>query len=330
MLVFPRFAIASGLADHVLDAVATSAGARCVDTGEAHLATRVAEAMDRLHEWRPGSDPWWDLAHWPALRGQCAAVRSWEDAVGDPVTRWEALTHESGREPRERFRLLVGVGLDDLEGSPLDRTPSLHVSVRWWWGVVDRLDTELYLSGRDPDPLAHAEAVEVTAWALEGSCGGGTDGHALATGLPRAVREHDRTPRTHRQAPPPEIRPHWDLGLVELWDGRYRPVAAADPEGEERRVLRWRAQVRLLFPYLEEHRVRILREFLPKALTVGVAPGFGDVWELGDMFGQGRRVGLSLATYDHLKVARDVRNDLAHGRPAEPRQVELLREKIPL
>ena len=344
LLVFPRSIIDVGLANDVVDIVGARLGAGQVQQGKGHLPTMVAEALDYLDEWRPSGDPWWDLAHWPAMRGRAATLRSWEHDVVGLVHRWEALTHEAGSEPTERLCLVVGAGLADVEATHLDRTPSLHFSVHWWWGVIDRLDTELSLRRRFGvlDPLAHAELVERTSWDISdmartsagmrsdfvGAEGNTVDGPCP----PRMAMNHDRAVGASRKTPPVAVRPWWDRGEVDVWDGRYRPSGSGPWADSESKELRWRAQVQILFPYLEEHRRRIQQDFLPKARQAGLAIDPDDAWELGQMFWAARdnQVKVSLQTYEHLKRARNVRNALAHGRPAERRDIEALLEIIPL
>lgn len=348
VVVFPQAAVASGLADRVVDSVGSQAGAGLVDSDGTHLPTQVAETLGFLEDWRPGADPWWDLAHWRALGGRAVAIRSWEHRVSTVLERWEALTHEASRAPAERLRLVVGVGLEDVLRAGLERTPPLHLAVHWWWGVIDRIDTELDLRRREPpqDRLQHAEQVERIAWDLGSQRANepGDEDHEThgrspdrecqrATGpLPRMALDHERAPRIHREVPPVSLREAWDLGMVELWDGRFRPRVGDHTGAIELGVLRWRAQVQILFPYLEEHRLKLQHAFVPKAKEAGLSADASDTWEIGEMYAAVNNCGvrLSLNTYEHLRAAREVRNALAHGRPADEKYLGQLLRVIPL
>lgn len=341
VVAFPQVAIDSGLADRIVDSIGTQAGAGLVERGESHLPTQMIQTLDFISEWRPSHDPWWDLAHWPALGGRALALRSWEHDVAAILQRWEALTHEASRAPAERLRLVIGAGSSDVERALLERTRPLHIAVRWWWGVIDRIDTELHLrrQAQPTDPLEHAERVERLSWDLgqEAAQKLPCEGDAEHASQPvhtthQMARGHERASGRHREVPPVDLRKAWNCGTVDLWDGRYRPRITANSRKAELDVIRWRAQVQVLFPYLEEHRRKLQHLFLVRAREAGLSTGQDDTWEIGQMFGavQYQGVKLPLDVYDHLRAAREVRNALAHGRPADEKYLIKLFKVIPL
>lgn len=353
VVVFPNSLILDGRADAVLDAIAALAGADLVASdGAPHLTRRIVDGLGYGPEWRPSHDPLWDLAHWTALAGLTAALRSWEHDVTPVLARWESLLHEAGRGPEQRFRLLLGVGSEQVSAAGLERTPPLFVRLHWWWGVIDRIDTDLHIRaktlGGPADPLQHAQLLEAIAWdlpligrlrpeipdfptrlirALPRPADGPSPGD-----IPATVREHDRLSLEGRSAPPPLVRSIWDRGDLDIWDGRYRPRLQSISAAGDLPTLLWRAQVRVLFPYVEEHRALLARVFQHRARESRLGTSDEDTLELGEMYALVRqgRIRLPRDEWEMLKAARDVRNDLAHGRPAAPKPLHRLLEAMPL
>lgn len=123
-------------------------------------------------------------------------------------------------------------------------------------------------------------------------------------------------------------RPAWHGGVVERLEGEERVnsaalVAGGDREGIERRV--WQGQVRVLYPFIEEQRVRLVQEVgrlipLPVETTYGTVERAIDL-EIGQLvhFLRGRRV--PDQTWRQLVVLCDMRHSLAHLRPVPGRDL---------
>ena len=118
------------------------------------------------------------------------------------------------------------------------------------------------------------------------------------------------------------IESNWALGTLDTMDGREIVHSAAlSISGDERAVIRrvWRGQVGVLFPFIEEQRVRLLSELsshlrLPMETDFGVLKDPLDL-EIGHIFHQVRRVGLRKETRELLRLLKDMRHALAHLRP---------------
>jgi hypothetical protein len=123
-------------------------------------------------------------------------------------------------------------------------------------------------------------------------------------------------------------RPAWHGGVVEWLDGEERAnsaalIAAGDREAVWRRV--WQGQVRVLYPFIEEQRVRLVPEvggFLrfPLETTYGLVDRAIDL-EIGQLvyFLRGHR--LPDLTWRQLLVLCNMRHSLAHLRPVELRDL---------
>lgn len=122
--------------------------------------------------------------------------------------------------------------------------------------------------------------------------------------------------------------PAWHGGVVEWLDGEERVtsaalIAAGDREAVWRRV--WQGQVRVLYPFIEEQRVRLVPEvggFLrfPLETTYGPVDRAIDL-EIGQLvyFLRGHR--LPDLTWRQLLVLCNMRHSLAHLRPVEFRDL---------
>lgn len=353
VVVFPESAIQSGLADQILDEIGNCTGAQLVDPTRQGLATAIVESSGYAHEWRPGHDPLYDLVNWPHLEGMTCTIRSWHHDLRNALGRWESLQHAAGRDPHLRFRLLVGASDSVIAKAGLSEVESvLHLSLHWWWGIIDRIDTELYLQ-REPrfvylPTLTHSQRLELVAWDLETSAlvpqTAEEFRHFTLEDWPepdpiwrksRLGEELERRPRIdrrHRTSPQADLRQLWNAGVLELWDGRLRPRLHRESSTREVHRLIWQAQVRVLFPYLEEHRQELeVEHFRRTNREVASAVGDDDLIELGTMFHLwiNGKVRLDKAVSRRLEAARKVRNNLAHGEPARDRDVGILLRHLP-
>lgn len=126
----------------------------------------------------------------------------------------------------------------------------------------------------------------------------------------------------------------WEEGTCDTMEGQrlLHPALLAVTDGAEAtlRSLVWRAQVGVLFPFLEEERNRCLREY-GSLLRVPHDTGHGAVirdrrdLEIGHIHHQLRRAGVK--ELDRLRLLREVRNALAHHEPLAP---EMLQELVGL
>lgn len=362
VLVFPQHMIDSGDADVVLHRVANLVVAEELSTEPGiTLPDRIAASLGLSREWQPTRDPWRDLVRWPEVAGRTLCLPGWRDDVSDHVPEvlepWETLQHEAGIKPRDRFRLLIGSGRVPVEAARYDRIRPLHLRVHWWWGVLDRLDTELHLHRRHsterPDPLYQAVLAETVAWDLDLAdrlppgmdCSADTlTAHLPGRGwAPTRTTGHGslseasltRPPADGRVAPPPSVRPDWDAGHLELWDGRYRPRLTADSIHGDLPRLTWRAQARVLFPYLEEHRVELEALVLDNGRPQE-ARWNGDSarlpMELGPLLSKVRSDSVRIPADQkrRLRAAVNVRNKLAHLETAPEHDLRVLLESMPL
>lgn len=134
-----------------------------------------------------------------------------------------------------------------------------NLRVLWWWGALSSLDLAVLVDEAGRDALDTATITEVARWDVDLA-------EQLAArwdGNPRSLNEH-----VVRVADcdngligldgpagpvPGEARAAWADGLVDSWVGRRdRHPSLVDTDGMDRR--RWHAQVRVVYPWLEELR----------------------------------------------------------------------------
>ncbi|MER8501563.1 MULTISPECIES: hypothetical protein [unclassified Mesorhizobium] len=168
--------------------------------------------------------------------------------------------------------------------------------------------------------LAIAVAVEVGAWDLD------VIERIQSARIASAIRPDldvkqwaderlDRWSKTNR--------PDWPSGSYDLWGGEncVHPLflAANQPHLLKKRV--WRGQVAVLFPWLEERRQDVIRCYRSR-LRADPNSYYEDVETL-DWGPICRQLGgQPLSVRDYLHGARRLRNNLAHGVPAEWSEVE--------
>lgn len=125
----------------------------------------------------------------------------------------------------------------------------------------------------------------------------------------------------------------WEEGTCDSMEGQEvrHPAYLAVTDGAKGQLgsLVWRAQVGVLFPYLEEARNHYLREYgtllkVPYQTDYGAVIQHRQELELSHIHHQLRRRGGS-NNLDRLRLLREVRNALAHHQPLEP---DLLREVV--
>jgi hypothetical protein len=219
--------------------------------------------------------------------------------------------------------------------------PAVALSVRRWWGVVGGIDLLLDLSLRadvGPMPALHRRLALAVACELAG-----TDA-ALARALAGLGLRQLLEPQEFLRADAARRgwnadrarRPNWEDGMIDGVNGEdvVHSVALA-VRGDDAEVRRriWQAEVAVLYPFLEEQRLRLLPRLrpylrLPVETTYGPVDDIFDL-ELGQLvhFLRGRNLPREL--WRLLNLLTDMRHALAHLRPVPVEYLfvdELLRE----
>ncbi len=299
------------------------APARLADCGLAML-------VDRLHEqFAPPENRGAvlsavTLAAAPRFVGMVIWVEGM-DAAAWPV--WREFLGQYQHACNSRSEWSRGLFCVPLAGSlAAEASPDVALTVRRWRGVVGPLDLGLDLArqmdGRAENPLHRklrlALAVELA----------GPDA-ALARELAgldllTLIEPGDTLLRlaARRGWAGNGRKPAWEAGTVDDFDGAEWVHAAlqasqGDIAAVRRRV--WRAEVGVLYPFLEEQRLRLVPQVRPY-LRLPVETSYGTVREATDLelgqlvhFLHGRKVPPPL--WRVLTRLRDMRHELAHLRP---------------
>lgn len=279
----------------------------------------------------PGVDP---SPRTVALAPSLCGTALWVDGISDDA--WPAwrlfLDHYKDacrmRRDFERFLLIV-----PTVGRPTEHLPreELTLAIHRWEGAVGRIDMLLdavrAIDRAHLPPLLNDLAVSVTVEVA------GTDPHLvdrLAAAPveeildPLAVIRDEAKRRGWLDRPPSwSAGSEWRRGMVDRINGRAilhsaAEVAAGRTEVVSRRV--WRGQIAVLFPFIEEHRLRFIREFRP-LLSVPVQTAYESIpdhesLELSHLFHQLRKK-VSARRLEPLEHCLHIRNSLAHLRPVK-------------
>ncbi|GAA1083277.1 hypothetical protein [Kitasatospora arboriphila] len=317
-------------------------------------------------------DPVEELVDGADLRAPVVIVRAWRE--DDPVAlsrlmrRLQAAVKNAGLPPARRPRLLVAARPEDLApDAPEALDPGL-CAVHWWWSVWGRLDTATLVAEAEADgrsahgrhtagkrilaAVRHETVVEVCgpdlplAARLTGRWNGRTDDLVPALTACRPAAGAAPPPAANAAAayapsPEPSLRPAWQAGLLDSWEGQVRcsPVEwLAGADGRDRLdKLVWQAQNRVLLPLIDDARARLVA-LLPQAAARGArhlaatyvdrdggrgGPADLASMELGDIWTAVRRrdVRFGTAQYNRLSTLRTSRNKLAHRRPLTDREL---------
>lgn len=345
-IVFPDEAVIDGSADSVLREIARLTRAdECPppDSPDHSVPRLLVDLFGDDGSWAPSMDPWRDLLEWRGLRGERAVLRSWDHDVGHAALRWPALLMESGLGLAERPALIFAFRRRDVDESRLARLDALFISIHWWWGVMDRIDTETHLVLQRRrggfDLLTLATVVEVAAWDLRladslvqhwdcrldtlekyvrehGVCRMAERANVVGdSGIARGTHKYSRASQPSR-----DDLELWDAGMVEKWDSVARPVQWWPKTAENLDNLVWRAQNRVLMPHVDRVRAYLEKKFRARA-SQEFLDGLleqGDTLELGPMRWAVVQCGVRLDREDRgcLEILWKLRNLLAHGRPA--------------
>ncbi|MDH6539746.1 hypothetical protein [Streptomyces sp. SPB4] len=308
-------------------------------SGEDQWHNGTEEVLDRLTT--APTDP---------ATARVIVVRGWQEptptAATDLLRRLSATVKAAGLPPEQRPRLLV---LATSAGLPVELPEQIareDVGVHWWWGALGRLDTAIVVAMTRPRPsgpaarhqlleaVAQATVVEVCGPFLDLAARLAVEWDGLPDGLPAqllrltAGPEPDRVPVPGPRSTEPtgaplhpnaSLRPEWDRGALDRWDGRLRrrPDSGAESERSVRTRI-WLAQNHALLPLLDEAREQFTEVIGIRSRISGpeLAALYGRraEMELGAMWhahmqGHAR---LSQPEADRLRTLRACRNKLAH------------------
>ena len=180
------------------------------------------------------------------------------------------LDDESRPLSRDERCTLVFIAPADLVAEDL---ASVSTERLWYWGRVSRWDVAAFLSRQAPDgsfdgvlgEIRLETIIEITQWdlglALElaQAWNGEPDSLVEHLGSVAVINASDGAIRASRmQRPPISHIEMWDCGIVDGWNGVPEVLAASSArDGERRSRLIWRAQARVLMPWLEIRRAAI-------------------------------------------------------------------------
>jgi hypothetical protein len=219
---------------------------------------------------------------------------------------WDATMRafSSGAAKRTAYAASVLVTASPAEAAVLkDTGASLHL----WRGVVSRSDALLMaLSALDHSgqPLLDRLAVE-TAVALRG-----WDLHGVVQEAGRRARSVAALFDVPNGGTGLPNQPQWENGLCDLFDGNaFVRLEACHPHELRRRI--WRAQVSVLFGWLEEIRLAFVERVAPGLKIGSVDPSNWEWSELSQRL-HGSAPG---EERDFAECCRRLRNRLAHRHP---------------
>lgn len=344
IVVVPRFATSSGLAEDVRTGICTS---RCVHaslnrteldrcSGSIPAAAALAaEFIDPLDS-SDHHNRWQSYLNHPESAGKAVLVTGWDTDLHEDISYWLRLVHGSSLEPESRPSFVFLVRDTDADIEALAKEHAQNLTIFWWWDVIGLLDSELCadlaITGESITPLRRAMLAEAIGWELHlaDTCAGMWGVSDAPSLLVKALREHADGPvftpspeelralntvgRTN--SPPATLREAWNAGNVNAWQGQLLPsVRHHDFEKiAERRF--WGAQARILMPYLERERQRFAERFkkLASAKDVEEVSGESGLLELGRMLHAHfrKRVDFGAADEEHLKILVLARNKIAH------------------
>ncbi|MFD1149306.1 hypothetical protein [Saccharothrix hoggarensis] len=350
-----------------------------VDVPTLESTSTVAERLLMVSDAVPadGEDPLAVLASSDWLRRKVVVVRAWDendpDDVASVLTRVTAHAKAHGVPPEERTRVLVAATLGGLPVRLLDQVDPVTTRVHWWWSVCGRLDTAVVTTAARPRnarrgtvtrvdvrELVAAEVVVEVAGPdllLAEGLASSWDGR-MATLREQITafthEEEDLVPRALRRSrgsgerPGEELRPAWNAGFADVWDGQLRispAVRGVIGTAVDLDNLVWRGQNRALMPLVDGWRARLEEKVRARASSAVLAemgrdarggpagserPGRATL-ELGVMAWavSTSRIRLPQADRDLLFCLRDARNALSHLRPLDDQELDRLARAIP-
>jgi hypothetical protein len=234
-----------------------------------------------------------------------------------------------GQTSYERLLLVVLVAGEVADYLPVS---DVTLSERRWHGVVRRLDMLLYAS-RLMEAAGYNGLFRELATAIITEIAG-TDPlmadflateplERLLNPLP-ALRDIARTRGWPHKGSGPGEQLSWSLGITDCRDGKPLSHSAAETaKGKSETISRrvWRAEVGVLFPFLEDYRMELIHQF-GYCLRLPVITDYESInepegLELSHLCDQLCRQ-LSASQAELLRCCRRIRNDLAHLHPVDP------------
>jgi len=334
IVVFPDSVVESGLADAVLQDLARegTSVAFCHESAEPFPSRVLATfGADPVRE--PAFAEWDTLINWDAWHGSWVLIPAWQHAdIGEIVDRWPPQLNACGLPLEDRPKLVIAARLADLARKKIAHVDRNGVAVHWWWGVVDRLDTELRLSAKSDaglNPVDAAVIVEVAAWDI------GCIDFLLAewdrtvSSLPGVLSQYRQREAAcdfsvaqgnHRgvTSPPDDLEQHWRDGMVDRWGHAIRRAVRAMSEADLAQRI-WMAHNRVLTQYVDEERAeyeQMIRGKASQSALKDLQIRDDDIIEIGSLawLVSTRRVDIGRDDRERLTAFRDLRNELAHRR----------------
>jgi hypothetical protein len=337
IVVFPDAAVESGSADAVLDDIAGD-GPNTVfcEPSMDSFPTRIITTFGADPVAMRAYDEWNSIIGWAAWHGSWVIVPSWQHQdVHDVVDRWPAQVQACGLPVDDRPKLVLAVRLSELPRATTTHLDTSIVAVHWWWGVLDRLDTETRLAAvadRRINPVDAAVITELSGWDLECTDYLASHWDRTTAGASLAIDAYKRqdptscdglsnSPSARRgvTAPPVELEQAWREGLVDRWGYSIRwAPRTLDDKAIAQRI--WMAHNRILIPHVEDERAHFEQLILAKAAPRALADldrRDDDIIEIGSLAWllDTGRVNIGRDEGRRLKAFRDLRNALAHREP---------------
>lgn len=353
VLVFADRATESGVADEVLREIEGAAAHTqwCVEAGK-EFPVRVLESFDAGAADISTYASWNRIVGWPTWQGEWLFLTSWEhDDVPTLLERWPAQLKASGLGTEDRPRLVIGVTVAEVTPAMLDRVDTGEVAVHWWWGAVDRLDTELCVAVHEHakyrDSLEKAVLAELVCWDvdsldfLSSRWDGSTDTVVPLIAELRRLRDESGDAftlasafRAHQSRPPKESLEGWRRGRIERWGGAPRLGPVDYSEAEIRRRL-WVAHSRILMPVVDDERAKY-EEMFDSLATADLMDRNrekgGGLIEIGILKDLAVRKRVRVRPEDEEALCRltTLRNRLAHRDPATDELISFVRKRYEL
>jgi hypothetical protein len=262
---------------------------------------------------------------------------------------WQAFFDEYAQFCQNRCELERSLFCVPMVGTLTQQLPTETetLSIRRWHGVVDRLDMQLYISSQKAHSRV-ANTLERNLIIAMGAEIAGTD--------PELANRLSKLPFNELLAPFETLKqvakqrgwneeqlsdPKWHLGMLDDIEGTPIVHAAvlamqANRDQKSQDELRrriWRGQVGVLFPFIEEQRVRLLEE-LHAFLEVPLETPFGTITEIHDLeIGHIDYLVKKNSPKSHkaeplLKSLKEIRHTIAHLDPISATQLEELRRLL--
>lgn len=341
VIVFPDALVESGVAEAILEEVAREgANAEFCHASSDPLPTRIITTFGVDVVAHREFDEWDTIVNWEPWHGAWVLLPGWEHDDLDEITdRWPAQLQVCGLAIADRPRLILAARLSELSRATIAHLDRATIAVHWWWGVLDRLDTETRLAavgGRSFNPVENAVITELASWDLalvdhlttrwDRTASGveeAIESFSLASAPNPVVESTGSAPRRACSAPPVELEEQWRTGVVDQWGHQIRWATYILDDSRIQRLL-WLAHNRTLMLHVDEERVHYEAMLLPKAaphVLEGLWRRVDDIIEIGSLawLVETGRVDVSRAHRTRLSAFRDLRNLLAHRTPVDDR-----------